>query len=230
MPASDSYPSSQTDSDYPESEPLASDEDKKCPTSPVPNGFTFPEKVKEDYYKTKLPMSQLEPINGEKDKAIADAEVKKKKSYATAKELMQTARNNLEVARRAHQSQLDIWKVQYEENKKQLKIAYRKKLRDASKKNTQEVNIENDESVPAAQKAIAFAELQLSLAKEDVSYLNELRTAKTALATAENNWKLAQDKYMLDKCSADFDMEVDIRQAEVKRRQDISKALDAANK
>jgi hypothetical protein len=197
MPVSDSYPSSQTDGNCPENDPLDSDEAKNCPTSPVPNGFTFPEKVKEDYYKTKLPISQLEPINGEKDKAIADAEVKRKKAYATAKELMQTAWNNLEVARRAHQSQLDILKVQYEENKRQLKIIYRKKLRDASKKNAQEANIENDESVSPAQKAIAFAEFQLSLAKEDVSYLNELRTAKTALATAENAWKLARDKHML---------------------------------
>jgi hypothetical protein len=227
---SDSNPSSQAEGDYPESNPSAGDQVKNCPTSPIPDGYAFPEKPGSDYYKTKLPMSQLEPINGEKDKAIADAEIKKKTAYATAKELMKTSWNNLEVARRAHQSQLDIWKVAYEDNKKQIKIVYRKKLRDATKRNSQDTDIESDDSVPPAQKAIAFAEFQLSLAREDVNYLNALRTLNTTLATAESNWKLAQDMYEMDKCSADFNMEVEVRQAEVKHRQDISKALDAASK
>lgn len=202
------------------------DDEPKCPESPSPEYYKIPPDP--DPPKG-IPKETMETINATKDDAIAAAATVKATAVAAAEEAKESGKAAFESAKRKYQSQNDIRDFQIKNKKVQLYREYRGCLRNYLSPKCpppSDIDIENDERVPADKKAICIAKLKQDLAKEEVTYLAEVQKSSNEWSVAKNVWSIAQENYVFAICAANA-AETQARQvAETTWREAISAALE----
>lgn len=188
----------------------------ECEISPPVQGF--PDMPSDDYFK-KIPEEKLEPIDAQKKKAENDANEKKESDEATANEVYLTAEDAYNKAIRERDSETKIQEIGSKNKKIEFLRLHKEKLIGLLPKDCA------DKKVPQDKLAICIAELNKSLADEEIDYLKKSKEIKVKFVDAESVWKKAEAVKKLSICEIELTKAVAIEKAEVDRRNKISELL-----
>ena len=191
--------------------------DTECQTPPDPEGITFPNIDSTGDYFSELDEDKKAEFIDRKNDSIAVANLKK-----------DTAKTNAEVAKQEGQSAFAIATKKKENDKHTLNLSIKtnkgKHFRSFSQE-LREAKSNKTNAVAKDKEAILLAKLWKNLASEDLEYQKKLKEINLAFAEAESKNKLADENYKAELCLAEAQEKIDLYEAEILRRTDISQAL-----
>lgn len=201
---------------------------EKYPPSPELDPKEFPQpKEPDDKYFEKLPKDKLQAISEKKEGLKITANETMQIALAAAEDEKQLAQSAYKFAQKKFETAKNLLVIQSKNRKKQYWRDYRQSLRDSLPKNQSITQLDDIEKhVFDDKKAIFIAKLNKDLASEELEYRKKYQQFYDELAAAENSWKLATNTYDAATCSAKAQEFIDLYDADVIWRQDLSDALE----
>jgi hypothetical protein len=191
---------------------------KKCPEPPwpieVPSDPSCP-----DYVKIPEDIKEVIDLNLESTKKGADEAYEE--SLTKAEDTKDQAKTVYDASIRKHSSAMRLLATNVEIAKKQLKLEYKKCLRDAIPQ-----KCPSPDDPTCDKKAICVTQLKQNLAKEDVEFQKEIQKINQDKSAAGCAWKKAQEDYDSELCIAEAVKKEAYLSAELDWRKELSKALE----
>ena len=179
--------------------------EEKCPVSPELDSteFSKPQKPDEKYFSEDLSKDKLQSINEKKDSLTINASEAKERALIEAENELLQARSAHDVAEGKFNGAKKLLDLTTLNKKKQYWRKYHQSLREALPKNITTILQEDiEKNVPEDKRAILIAVLNQNLANLNLEYIKVYQRHQAELVVAENNLKLAMNKYEATICNA----------------------------